>query len=169
MEFAYDDDKLIETNHEEFIHHAEFDFYGERFATCSSDLTIKIFEKNQNEEWITTSVIKSHEASVWKVIWADPCFGSIIASCSLDKTIKIFEEKEMSFTREGIQKKWMFAYTYPFKDCVDIEFSPKQVGLKIAAVSHSENIGNLIVIEPDHKSVIQQCELKAQIKVSDYG
>lgn len=85
------------TDHEEYIHDIAFDFYGKRVATCSSDLTIKIFDLQEEErKWKRTATIKAHEGPVWKVQWADPCYGNLIASISEDKTIKFFEEKEVS-------------------------------------------------------------------------
>jgi WD40 repeat protein len=35
------------TDHEEFIHDLEFDYYGTRLATCSSDLSVKVFDYNK--------------------------------------------------------------------------------------------------------------------------
>jgi WD40 repeat protein len=34
----------FESGHVDMVHDAEFDYYGKRLATCSSDRTIKIFE-----------------------------------------------------------------------------------------------------------------------------
>ena len=34
----------FETGHGDMVHDAEFDYYGKRLATCSSDRYIKIFE-----------------------------------------------------------------------------------------------------------------------------
>lgn len=34
----------FESGHADMVHDAEFDYYGKRLATCSSDRTIKIFE-----------------------------------------------------------------------------------------------------------------------------
>ena len=34
----------FESGHVDLVHDAEFDYYGKRMATCSSDRTIKIFD-----------------------------------------------------------------------------------------------------------------------------
>ena len=34
----------FESGHADMVHDAEFDYYGKRLATCSSDRTIKIFD-----------------------------------------------------------------------------------------------------------------------------
>lgn len=35
---------------------------------------------------------QAHSASVWKVTWAHPEFGSVLATCSFDRTAAIWEE-----------------------------------------------------------------------------
>lgn len=32
--------------HDDFVHDIQFDYYGKRIATCSSDQLVKIWEKN---------------------------------------------------------------------------------------------------------------------------
>lgn len=34
----------VETKHEDMIHDVQFDYFGKKMATCSSDKTIKIFD-----------------------------------------------------------------------------------------------------------------------------
>ena len=36
--------KQFETGHADTVHDAEFDYYGKKLATCSSDRMIKIFD-----------------------------------------------------------------------------------------------------------------------------
>lgn len=36
--------QIIFTEHKDVVHDISYDYYGARFATCSSDQTIKIFE-----------------------------------------------------------------------------------------------------------------------------
>lgn len=56
------------TEHEEYIHDLAFDFYGKRVATCSSDLTIKIFDfLDEDQKWVNTGSIKAHEGPIWKI------------------------------------------------------------------------------------------------------
>jgi len=40
----------LETDNEELIHDMQFDFYGKRLATCSSDLTVKIYDYSKKKE-----------------------------------------------------------------------------------------------------------------------
>ena len=34
--------------HDDYVHDVQFDFYGKRIATCSSDQYVKIWERNSD-------------------------------------------------------------------------------------------------------------------------
>ena len=34
--------------HDDFVHDVQFDYYGKRIATCSSDQTVKIWERTRD-------------------------------------------------------------------------------------------------------------------------
>jgi len=78
------------------------DYYSRRFATASSDRTIKVFdaEKQTCLATLRGSVVKlaslsyiyRHEGPVWGVQWAHPKFGTILASCSYDRKVIIWKE-----------------------------------------------------------------------------
>ena len=53
---------------------------------------IKIWDKQENGNWLKTSDFAAHDAPIWKVKWAHPDFGCLLASCSYDKSIMIWEE-----------------------------------------------------------------------------
>ncbi len=41
--------------HDDFVHDVQFDFYGRRIATCSSDQNIKIWERAADIDFADTS------------------------------------------------------------------------------------------------------------------
>lgn len=41
--------------HADSIHHVEFDFYGQRIATVSSDKTVCIWDKSEDGSWRKTA------------------------------------------------------------------------------------------------------------------
>ena len=65
----------------------KYDYYGNRISTCSSDQTIKIWDKVEGE-YKNTYGWKAHNGSIWGIEWAHPSFGQLIASCSSDRTGK---------------------------------------------------------------------------------
>lgn len=83
--------------HDDFVHDVQYDYYGKRMATCSSDQILRIWERSSdlqlsavqavNQEgnsWVCTQQLGKHKGAVWRVGWADPEFGQILASCGND-------------------------------------------------------------------------------------
>lgn len=150
--------------HEELIHDLNYDFYGKRIATCSSDQTIKVFDKverpptagylngsadddgktsaalaaaqqeAQEPDWVLSDSWKAHDSTIVKVVWAGPEFGQVIASCSYDATIKIFEEDPREPLGSG--RRWKKCATImDFHGAVyDLAFAPSHMGLKLASI-----------------------------------
>lgn len=83
-------------------------------ATVSSDQRLKVFDLNDEGEWVISESFRAHDASINRVcslktepfvgtvadsyvqvIWGPPEHGQIIATCSYDRTVRIWEEQEM--------------------------------------------------------------------------
>ncbi|KAI5091081.1 nucleoporin SEH1, partial [Silurus meridionalis] len=84
--------KSIAADHKDLIHDVSYDFHGRRMATCSSDQSVKVWDKSDSGEWHCTASWKTHSGSVWRVTWAHPEFGQVLASCSFDRTAAVWEE-----------------------------------------------------------------------------
>jgi nucleoporin SEH1 len=84
-----------ETNHKSYVQDLQYDFYGNRIATCAADEHIKIFEKTTDGQWKCTYDWKAHNGAIYKIQWAHPEFGQVLASCSEDRTCQIWEEPPM--------------------------------------------------------------------------
>ena len=81
----------FDTGHQDTVHDSQFDYYGQRLATCSSDGLVRVFAVNQDPaEWVADLV--GHSGPVWQVQWGHPKFGSIIASASFDHTVIVWKE-----------------------------------------------------------------------------
>lgn len=85
----------IQADHKDLIHDVAYDFYGRRLATCSSDQSVKVWDLDDNNQWVCSASWKTHSGSVWKVTWAHPDFGQVLATCSFDRTTAIWEELSM--------------------------------------------------------------------------
>ena len=57
----------VDTQHNDMIHDSQFDYYGRKLATCSSDRSIKIFEVS-GELCQQSATILDHEGPVWLFI-----------------------------------------------------------------------------------------------------
>jgi len=123
------------TQHADLIHDVSYDFYGKRMATCSSDQSIKVWDQDENAQWVATAEWKAHSGSIWKVAWAHPEFGQVIASCSFDRTVCIWEEGEAD--EKSSNRKWIerARLVDSPESLVDIKFAPRHMGLKLATCS----------------------------------
>ncbi|MCJ1463992.1 GTPase-activating protein S13 [Pseudocyphellaria aurata] len=75
------------------VHDVQFDYYGRRLATCSSDRSIKVFNA-AGEQAVPEAELLGHDGPVWQVAWAHPRFGNILASCSFDNSIIVWKEMQ---------------------------------------------------------------------------
>lgn len=138
MEFI----QLSEHAHDVHIHDIAFDFYGKRFATCSTDSKIQIWSRDDivedsNARWTPVDITDCHNECIWRLSWAHPEFGSIIASCSEDRCVKIWEEQTSVTTSDKNNNKWLLKATLSDskKAVNDVKFAPRHLGLKVATAS----------------------------------
>lgn len=131
--------EIISTEHIDLVHDVAYDYYGLRFATCSSDQTIKVWDKNENDEWTVTSSWKAHSASVWRLDWSHPEYGQILASCSFDRTVAVWEEALIEKASPGItmNRRWVrrAILVDSRTNVTDCKFAPKNLGLILATTS----------------------------------
>lgn len=129
---------VFESGHVDMVHDAQFDYYGRRLATCSSDRTIKIFEiVGDNRQHIAD--LQGHEGPVWQVSWAHPKYGNILASCSFDHRVILW--------REGPDGQWGQIYRSPpsmhSASINSLSWAPHEVGLMLATGSSDGTISIL--------------------------
>jgi len=131
--------KSIDSQHSDLIHDVQYDFYGRRMATCSSDQYIKVWELKDDQEWHCTARLQGHVGSVWRVAWAHPEFGQVIASCGFDRTIAIWEEINNSQNGQVMPgpSNWVrrSQLVDPRTSVTDIKFAPRHLGMQLASCS----------------------------------
>lgn len=130
--------QTISTEHRDLIHDIAYDYYGQRFATCSSDQTIKVWEKPANEtEYKVVSSWKAHAGSVWRLSWAHPEFGQILASCSFDRTVSVWEEVMATSPTSNSSVRWVRRTNLVDSrtNVTNCKFGPKNLGLVLATTS----------------------------------
>lgn len=71
----------IDTDHEELIHDAQANYYGNRLATASGDNKIRIFKLDGNQSRLLAE-LSGHEGPVWQLDWSHPEYENLLASCS---------------------------------------------------------------------------------------
>lgn len=127
---------VIDTSHSDVIHDVQFDYYGRRVASCSSDRTVKLFAVNADHHAHIADLI-GHEGPVWEVAWAHPKFGNVLASCSYDRTVRIWKE-----TAENV---WVQAEVFHCHEASvnSISWAPHELGLSLACASSDGSLSIL--------------------------
>ncbi|KAL0963297.1 hypothetical protein UPYG_G00304310 [Umbra pygmaea] len=122
--------RSIAADHKDLIHDVSYDFHGRRMATCSSDQSVKVWDKSESGDWHCTASWKTHSGSVWRVTWAHPEFGQVLASCSFDRTAAVWEEivGESNDKQRG-QSHWIKRTTLVDSrtSVTDVKFAPKHM------------------------------------------
>lgn len=131
----------FETGHGDAVHDAEFDYYGKRLATCSSDRYIKIFEV-VGEQVSHLADLAGHDGPVWQVAWAHPKFGSLLASASFDARVVVWKE-----TADNV---WQQVYASPVHTASvnSVAWAPYELGLLLAAASSDGSL-SVLAYQPD--------------------
>ncbi|KAF8541347.1 WD40-repeat-containing domain protein [Trichophaea hybrida] len=138
------------TGHEDLVHDVAYDYYGRRMATVSSDQRLKVFDLNDEGEWVPSDTFKAHDGSINKVIWGPPEHGQILATSSYDRTVRIWEEQEM-----GTPYRWkrQFQMTPDARAAIHgIAFPPT-----LASTSSTSTGLKLALISADGKVHIYEC------------
>lgn len=119
----------IDTKHDAMIHDAQYDYYGKRVATCSSDGYIKIFDVSKPETTVRLASFKAHNGPVWQLSWAHPKYGNLLASCGFDKKVSVWKEIK---TNEWVE---VISHTEHQGSVNSVVWAPWECGLKLAAGS----------------------------------
>lgn len=133
----------FDTAHQDMVHDSQFDYYGKRLATCSSDRMVKVFDVGANDSQTHVADLAGHDGPVWQVAWAHPKFGQLIASCSFDRRVIVWKENEMqrgAFTQ-------VFSHTH--QGSVNaVAWAPHEYGLVLACGS-SDGSAAVLTYKPE--------------------
>lgn len=130
------------------IHDAQYDYYGKRLATCSSDKVIKIFDVVNNNINPVADLI-GHEGPVWAVSWAHPKFGIKLASASYDRTVIVWSCEEASATHArttgSVGPHWVKSYVYSGCELSvnSLAWAPHELGLVLCCGSSDGTVSVL--------------------------
>ena len=79
--------------HQDLVLAIDYNFYGTRIATASSDHRLKVWDRNESTgQWNVTDVWTAHDAEVTDVKWNGPFVGTHLASIGEDGLLKLWEE-----------------------------------------------------------------------------
>ena len=153
--------QTLSSLHRDYVHSIAFDHYGRRFATCSGDRTVRVWDQ-QGDTWSSApgSEWQAHKGSVTQISWAHPEFGQLLATCGSDHAATVWEERVGGLGLPGSQSaeatatgasgtaggnqpggspatRWVnkAQLTDARKAVTCIQFAPRHLGLKLATGS----------------------------------
>ncbi|KRY72435.1 Nucleoporin seh1 [Trichinella pseudospiralis] len=98
----------IEFNdHSDMIHDVAYNFFGNRFASASSDQTVKVYESTEDGGWAFIADLKAQCGPVFRLDWAHPDFGEMLATCCLDGSIIVWEETASTDDKSTQLTEWV--------------------------------------------------------------
>lgn len=116
------------------VHDAQFDFYGNRLATCGADGLINIFAVAEAEppsfvHSFAAYFLARHNGPVMKLSWAHPKYGSLLACGGYYRKVQIWKEVTAA--------SWVMVHEYSGHEASvnTVEWAPSEFGLMLAAGS----------------------------------
>lgn len=136
--------------HHDLVLATDFNFYGTRMATASSDHRVKVWDRHEgNGQWSVTDVWNAHGAEVTDVKWNGPFVGEHLATIGEDGLLRLWQENVGEAPGSGKRFRCIYhqrtATGVPY---MSLDFKNVGTNSYLAAVTRD---GHLSVCEPiDH-------------------
>jgi nucleoporin SEH1 len=134
--------------HNDLVLAVDFNFYGMRMVTASSDHRLKVWDK-KDDTWTLIDTWRGHDAEVVDVKWNGPFTGSIIGSVGEDGKFNLWEEDVLEPPHSARRFKKIFSIRSETKiPFCSLDFKNLNMETYAALITRD---GHLSVYEPvDH-------------------
>jgi nucleoporin SEH1 len=139
--------------HSDLVLAVDFNFYGNRMVTASSDHRLKVFDKKAaNDDWVLLDSWRAHDAEVVDVKWNGPFTGSFIGSIGEDGKFILWEEDMLEPPCSSRRFKRLFTIRSETKiPFCSLDFKNVHLETYIALITRD---GYLTIYEPvDHDNL----------------
>ncbi|KAF2125141.1 WD40 repeat-like protein [Dothidotthia symphoricarpi CBS 119687] len=86
--------------HQDLVLAVDFNYFGTRMVTASSDHRIKVWDK-KDDVWTLVESWKAHDAEIVDVKWNGPFMGEVIGSIGEDGRCKLWQEDATAVPMSG--------------------------------------------------------------------
>jgi nucleoporin SEH1 len=127
--------QALAPHHSDLVTDLKYSKDGSRLASCSADQHVRVWDAGEDDAAPTLAAQwRAHGASIARVAWAPPQYGSVLASGAADHKVLVWEEHA---SMESAASKWKKTATLgdARRAVTDVAFAPEHVGLKLAAAS----------------------------------
>ncbi|KAE9977673.1 hypothetical protein EG328_001888 [Venturia inaequalis] len=137
--------------HKDIVLAVDFNFYGTRMVTASSDHKLKVFDR-KDDNWTLIDTWSAHSAEITDVKWNGPFMGEVLGSVGEDGTFRLWQENATEMPQGGRR----FSCIYEIKSSTNVPFMSldfKNINRE-TWVALATRDGFLTVLEPvDHENL----------------
>lgn len=140
------------TDHQDLLLAVDYNIYGTRIVTASSDHRLKVFDK-KGANWELVDSWRAHDAEITAVRWNGPFAGQIIGSIGEDGYFKLWEEDVSQAQKSGRRFKCIInpVTTKSILPWMSLDFKNINNETYLALITRD---GNLSIMEPkDHDNL----------------
>ncbi|KZF25452.1 putative nuclear pore protein [Xylona heveae TC161] len=137
--------QVFEHGHQDVVQAADYNFYGNRLVTASSDHRLKVWDLHDGE-WELTDTWRGHDAEIMDVKWNGPVMGQVLGSVGEDGKFKLWEEDVAEPPNSGRRFKCIYSHTSPTHvPYSSLDMKNQSLDTFVALISRD---GHLTVYEP---------------------
>jgi nucleoporin SEH1 len=150
----------FEHGHNDLVLAVDFNFYGTRMVTASSDHRLKVWDK-KDDTWTLIDTWRAHDAEVTNVKWNGPFTGSIIGSVGEDGKFNLWEEDVLEPPHSARRFRKIFSIRSETKiPFCSLDFKNLNMETYAALITRD---GHLSVFEPsDHDDLSGEWNIMMQ-------
>ncbi|KAI9693024.1 MAG: epoxide hydrolase, soluble (sEH) [Bathelium mastoideum] len=148
--------------HKDLVLAIDYNLYGTRMVTASSDHTLRVWDK-QGDAWELTDSWKAHDAEVTDVKWNGPFTGEMLASIGEDGIFKVWEEDPLERPNSHKRFRRMYQLWSPTKvPFMSLDFKNIGADTFVALITRD---GYLMICEPVDSDDFRDWQLLTQTYV----
>jgi nucleoporin SEH1 len=150
--------------HQDLVLAVDFNYFGTRMVTASSDHRLKIWDK-KDDSWSLVESWKAHDAEITDAKWNGPFMGEVVGSIGEDGRCKLWQEDATEVPLSGNRFKLIANLVStghaPF---MSLDFKNIMQETWLALITRD---GRLTVYEPSDQSNLNEWTILAERSVSE--
>ncbi|KAF1939635.1 nucleoporin seh1 [Clathrospora elynae] len=155
-------------SHEDLVLAIDFNYFGLRMVTASSDHRLKVWDKKDAaDSWALVESWKAHDAEIVDVKWNGPFMGEVVGSIGEDGRCKLWQEDVTEVPLSGNRFKLIANLgsetNAPF---MSLDFKSIMQETWLALITRD---GHLTVYEPQDQSSLSEWTILTKLWVSEHN
>ncbi|KAF1834053.1 WD40 repeat-like protein [Decorospora gaudefroyi] len=150
--------------HEDVVLAVDFNYFGNRMVTASSDHRLKVWDK-KDDAWALVESWRAHDAEIVDAKWNGPFMGEVVGSIGEDGRFKLWQEDPTEVAMSGNRFKLIFNLASqtnaPF---MSLDFKNIMQETWVALITRDGHLG---VYEPQDQSNLSEWTPLAERWVSE--